>query len=75
MTWSFGEYGPGHNSFFKDKLGDTYIAYHAEKTPWGTPRSAALRRVHFSPEGRPVLTMTEEREVPMQWWGLAYREN
>ena len=58
-----GEYGPGHHSFFTDLNGDIYIAYHGEIQPKGTPRCSALRKVHFAADGRPVLDLSETREV------------
>ena len=35
-----GEYGPGHNSFFGDKEGNLWIAYHGETDP---PAACAVR--------------------------------
>lgn len=54
-----GIYGPGHNSFFQDKSGDTYIAYHAEKTAYDSPRSTMLHRIRFRENGEPVLWMSQ----------------
>lgn len=48
-----GIYGPGHNSFFQDKNGDTYIVYHGEVTAYDSPRSTMLHRIHFKENGEP----------------------
>lgn len=58
-----GEYGPGHNSFYKDETGDTYIAYHAKEKSGFQVRSTAIRRVHFNAEGKPLLGMTIEQDL------------
>lgn len=55
-----GIYGPGHNSFFRDKSGDIYIAYHGEVTPYDSPRSTMLHRIRFRENGEPVLGMSRE---------------
>lgn len=57
-------YGPGHNSFFKDKNGDIMILYHAEQelTKAGE-RCSAMHRVHTDIEGRPVFNMSWERDL------------
>ncbi len=57
------EYGPGHNSFFKDKYGNLMIAYHAQEFLKGSPRCTAIRRVHFNSTGTPVFDMTVERDL------------
>ena len=58
-----GEYGPGHNSFFVDEKGDTYIVYHAKLTT-GTPsRDVGIRRVHFGKDNVPVFDMSRERDI------------
>ena len=48
-----GEYGPGHNSFFRDDLGNLWIAFHGEVSYESHERCAGIRRVH--------LTQTEDR--------------
>jgi GH43 family beta-xylosidase len=58
-----GEYGPGHNTFFKDKYGNLMIAYHAQEAMRGTPRCTAIRRVHFNINGTPVFDMSAERDL------------
>lgn len=62
-----GVYGPGHNSFFRDKDGDTYIAYHGEITPYDSPRSTMLHRVHFRTNGDPVFNLCYERDVKEEY--------
>jgi GH43 family beta-xylosidase len=57
------EYGPGHNSFFVNARGDLMIAYHAQKTPAGTPRCVGIRRVHFKLGGAPVFDLSPERDL------------
>lgn len=56
-------YGPGHNSFFKDKYGNLMIAYHAQEALKGTPRCTAIHRVHFNSTGIPVFDMSAERDL------------
>jgi GH43 family beta-xylosidase len=50
-----GQYGPGHNSFFEDEEGKTWIAYHAEEFPDRPSACAAIQRVYFDQAGRPRL--------------------
>lgn len=57
-----GEYGTGHNSYVTDEDGLVWNAYHGRPGVEG-PRSSGLRRVHFDPEGYPVLELTEERDL------------
>lgn len=40
-------YGPGHNSFFRDKNGDDWIAYHAKSTKRFTVRGRTTRVQRF----------------------------
>jgi len=58
-----GEYGPGHNTFFKDKYGNLMIAYHAQETMKRSPRCTAIRRVHFGKSGIPRFDMSAERDL------------
>jgi GH43 family beta-xylosidase len=70
-----GQYGPGHNNFFKDpdNPGDDMIALlYRPKPGWDprtpknhedNPRHAALRRVHWNASGLPNLEMTPEQEL------------
>lgn len=62
-----GIYGPGHNSFFTDADGDTYIAFHGEAAPYHSPRSTAIHRVHFNTAGEPLLNMCYERDVKEEY--------
>lgn len=62
-----GFYGPGHNSFFLDKEGDTYIAYHGEGAPYDSPRSTALHRVHFNQCGEPALNVCYDRDIKEEY--------
>ena len=63
-----GEFGTGHNSYVTDEDGLVWNAYHGRPGIEG-PRSSGLRRVHFGPEGNPVLDLTEERDlVPELAW-------
>ena len=57
-----GEFGTGHNSYITDEDGLVWNAYHARPGIDG-PRSAGLRRVHFGPDGYPVLDLTEELDL------------
>ncbi len=57
-----GEFGTGHNSYVTDEDGLVWNAYHGRPGIEG-PRSSGLRRVHFGPEGDPVLDLTEERDL------------
>ena len=60
-----GEYGPGHNSFYVDQMGNTMIAYHALKSieDGNNPRSTAIRRVHFNAQGVPLLEMSAQQDL------------
>ncbi len=59
-----GELGCGHNGFFEDEFGDIYITYHGHKTLGNSDRIDGVRRVHFRPDGSPLLYMTEEQDLP-----------
>ena len=58
-----GEYGPGHNSFFRDGLGNLWIAYHGETDTVSRLRCAGIRRVHFDLQNRPRFDLSAERDV------------
>ncbi len=58
-----GEYGPGHNAFFRDAHGNLMISYHAQEALTGTPRCTAIRRVHFNICGEPVFNLSSERDL------------
>ena len=59
-----GEYGPGHNSFFVNDLGETMIAYHAETGIDEHLRCDGIRRVHFRADGTPYFQMSAEEDLP-----------
>ncbi|MGE5613603.1 MAG: family 43 glycosylhydrolase, partial [Bacillota bacterium] len=58
-----GEYGPGHNTFFKDRHGNLMIAYHAQESMGKSPRCTAVRRIHFNKAGFPMFDMSPERDL------------
>lgn len=62
-----GVYGPGHNSFFRDYDGSTWILYHGETelVPSGL-RCTAMHRVHFDSKGRPVFDLAGEMDLSKQ---------
>ena len=66
-----GEYGPGHNTFFKDQYGNLMNAYHAQKAFKNSPRCTAIRRVHFNKEGIPVLDLSEKRDLNVELIGVS----
>ena len=57
-----GEFGTGHNAYFKDIDGTIWNSYHA-RPGVEAPRSSGIRRVHFDIDGEPVLDMTEDMDV------------
>lgn len=61
-----GELGCGHNGFFVDEFGDTYITYHGHKTLGNSDRIDGIRRVHFKANGEPHLYLTEEQDLPKE---------
>ncbi len=67
-----GEHGPGHNGFYKDENGDTWITYHAKLTPGWATRSTAIRRVHFDVYGTPVFNMSKERDISPEYKELTF---
>lgn len=58
-----GEYGPGHNGFYRDENDDIWITYHAKTTPGWAVRCTAIRRVHLNVYGEPVFNMSAERDI------------
>lgn len=71
-----GQFGPGHNSFTVDELGNPVIVYHSrdlsdtsnpgESTDGGLfdpRRHARAALVHWNADGLPYLTMTAEEEL------------
>ena len=59
-----GEYGPGHNSFYKNEEGELMIAYHAETALEEHLRCDGIRRVHFRVDGTPDLELSAEEDLP-----------
>lgn len=59
-----GEYGCGHNAFFTDEYGDTYITYHAVAAPGSRAIGPGIRRIHFAADGAPVFDMSNEQDLP-----------
>lgn len=59
-----GEYGCGHNAFFTDEYGDTYITYHGVTAPDSRSIGPGIRRVHFAADGSPILYMSNEQDLP-----------
>lgn len=57
-----GEYGTGHNAYVEDEDGLIWNTYHA-RPGIDAPRSSGIRRVHFAPDGEPVLDVTEELDL------------
>lgn len=62
-----GEFGPGHNSFFKDRDGDTWIAFHAVRSYEEKVISDGIRRVHFDATGRPRFDLAREEDLPEKY--------
>ena len=52
-----GEYGPGHNSFFTDDNGNTYIVYHAKEALRDAPRCTGVQRMEFDEDGEPYIVL------------------
>ncbi len=59
------EYGPGHSCFSVDEDGRPIFVFHMK--PNGGTRSATVRRVHFGPDGAPVLDMTIDKELKAEY--------
>lgn len=66
-----GEYGPGHNSFIKDKeTGDDLLIYHAvphDENEKMLGRHMGIRRVHWAANGYPYLEMSEEKDLKSEF--------
>lgn len=60
-----GELGPGHSCFSTDEDGRDIFVYHMR--PNGGTRSATVRRVHWAPDGSPVLDMTIDQELKEEY--------
>ncbi len=48
-----GEYGPGHNSFFCDRDGEWWIAYHGVTSFEERVISDGIRKIHYDRDNRP----------------------
>ena len=59
-----GQYGCGHNAFFRDEFGDVYITYHGVTSPESRAIVPGVRRVHFSKDGAPILYMSNAQDLP-----------
>ena len=57
------EFGPGHNSFFKDSYGNHMIAYHMKEAFENSPRCTAIHRVHFNKDANPVFDLSYEYDL------------
>ncbi len=64
-----GETGTGHNAFIREENGTTWCTYHARVGKDG-PRSSGFRRVHFHRDGFPVLDLTEDRDIKLDYRNL-----
>lgn len=62
-----GEYGPGHNSFFRDRNGDWWIAFHAVTCFEEKVISDSIRRVHFDINGKPRFDLAWEDDLPEEY--------
>lgn len=61
-----GEYGTGHNAYVTDGDGTVWNTYHA-RPGLDSERCSGIRRVHFGPDGFPVLDLTEENDVRAEY--------
>ena len=61
-----GEFGTGHNAYVTDEDGIVWNTYHARQGVDGA-RSSGIRRVHFDIDGVPMLDLTEDRDLTLQY--------
>ncbi|PQV64381.1 Beta-xylosidase, GH43 family [Abditibacterium utsteinense] len=63
-----GVYGPGHNSFFRDKSGDDWICYHAKSTKKFTcaNRTTRVQRFGWDENGFPDFGVPLSLKTPIQ---------
>ena len=59
-----GEYGPGHNSFFRDRNGDWWISFHAVSCYEEKIVSDGIRRVHFDAMNKPRFDLSSNEDFP-----------
>ena len=57
------EYGPGHNSFFRDRDGKLWITYHGETSMESRYRCSAMRRIHIGKDNRPLFNLSADEEL------------
>lgn len=62
-----GQYGPGHNSFYRSDDGDLMIAFHAETGLREHLRCDGIRRVHFRADGRPDFELSDQQDLPEEY--------
>ena len=60
-----GEYGPGHNSFFCDRNGDWWIAFHATTSYEERIISSGMRRIQFDRSNRPRFDLARKDDLPI----------
>lgn len=58
-----GEYGPGHNSFFCDRNGDWWIAFHGTTGFEERVISSGMRRIHFDRNNKPRFDLSREDDL------------
>ncbi len=77
----YDQAGPGHNSFVTDENGDLLLVYHARPSshsykecgtyssdPLYDPcRHTRIKRVFFTPDGTPVISMNSEEEYASEY--------
>lgn len=64
-----GELGPGHNSFFKDRNGDWWIAFHGVRFFEEKVISDGIRRIHFDLDDKPRFDLAYEEDFPVIYRG------
>lgn len=62
-----GQYGPGHNSFYRSDDGDLMIAFHGETGLREHLRCDGIRRVHFRADGRPDFELSAQQDLPEEY--------
>ncbi len=58
--------GPAHNSFFTGDDGKTYFACHAQRPGDDNHRNTSITRLHINADGRPVLGLEPEEDLPRE---------
>ncbi len=56
--------GPAHNSFFTGDDGKIYFACHAQRIGEDNRRNTSITRLHINADGRPVLGLEPEEDLP-----------